>query len=271
MATPMQNIVVQGVPFDAHSSFRRGPADAPGRIREALYSYASNMTAESGRDLAQDNRWRWGDEMQIDNTAAGYPQIEAGAAATLASHTRLLTIGGDHSISYPILRAHRPHFPRLTVVQFDAHPDLYESLDGNRFSHACPFARIMEDKLADRLIQIGIRTLNAHQKEQAARFGVEIIDMNNLNRIGDLDIEGPLYISLDLDVLDPAFAPGVSHHEPGGLSTRQLLKMIQTMPGRLLGGDIVEYNPDRDWLDMTAMTAAKCLKELLDRMLGELS
>ena len=178
----------------------------------------------------------------------------------------MLSLGGDHAVTYPIMRAYAAKYPDLTIVQFDAHPDLYESLDGNRYSHACPFARIMEDGLVKRLVQVGIRTLNQHQREQAERYGVEIIEAWDIADLA-LTFDGPVYISLDLDVLDPAFAPGVSHHEPGGLSSRELLNLIKTLDAQIVGADVVELNPHRDLVNMTAMIAAKCTKELLARML----
>jgi len=120
----------------------------------------------------------------------------------------------------------------------------------------------MEDSLAHRLVQVGIRTLNQHQKEQAARFGVEIISMGDLGESKSLQFNGPLYISIDLDGLDPAHAPGVSHHEPGGLTVRQLLHLLSTIRVPIVGADVVEYNPDRDINNMTAAVAAKLVKEL---------
>ena len=102
-----------------------------------------------------------------------------------------------------------------------AHPDLYEEFEGNRLSHACPFARIMEAGLAKRLVQVGIRTLNRHQREQAEKFGVDMIEMRSLGAFDKLKADGPVYITFDTDVLDPAFAPGVSHREPGGISVRE--------------------------------------------------
>ncbi len=180
---------------------------------------------------------------------------------------RLISLGGDHAITYPLLKSYHKKFGRLEIVHLDAHPDLYESYDGNRFSHACPFARIMEEKLASRLVQIGIRTLNPHQKKQAERFGTEIITISQLENATGLQLKGPLYLSIDLDVLDPAFAPGVAHHEPGGLTTRQLIDLIQRLQAPIVGADIVEYNPKRDLSDMTAMVAVKILKEVAARML----
>jgi arginase len=183
-----------------------------------------------------------------------------------------MLLGGDHSITWPIVRAVRAHRGRdpLTVLHLDAHPDLYDSFEGDRLSHACPFARIMEEGLVDRLVQGGIRTLNRHQTEQARRFGVEIVPMRAgmealIAVAGRL--EGAVYLSVDLDVLDPAFAPGVSHPEPGGLSTRELIAILQAIrPGRLIGADIVELNPRNDLRDSTARVAAKLVKEVVGRM-----
>jgi arginase len=173
-----------------------------------------------------------------------------------------ILLGGDHAISFPALAGIFAHHGPVNILHFDAHPDLYDELGGNRRSHASPFARIMEAGLATRLVQVGIRTLNRHQREQAARFGVEIVPMRDF-LAGNVPIpEAPLYVSIDLDGLDPAFAPGVSHHEPGGLSTRQLLDVLARIPGPIVGADVVELNPDRDVNGMTAAVAAKLVKEL---------
>ena len=120
----------------------------------------------------------------------------------------------------------------------------------------------MERGLARRLVQVGIRTANAHCREQAQRFGIETIEMRNFAPDRVPIPEAPLYISIDLDALDPAFAPGVSHHEPGGLSTRDILAVLARVGAPIVGGDIVEYNPSRDIHGMTATLAAKLVKEL---------
>jgi arginase family enzyme len=157
--------------------------------------------------------------------------------------------------------------PELTILHFDAHPDLYDEFEGDRFSHACPFARIMEEGLASRLVQVGIRTMNGHLQEQATKFGVEVIDMRAWGRGERPAVSGPVYLSLDLDVLDPAFAPGLSHRESGGLSVRDVLDVIQEMSGTLVGADIVECNPVVDPGGLTATVAAKFVKEIAGRML----
>jgi arginase len=180
---------------------------------------------------------------------------------------KLLSLGGDHSVTWPLIRAHAKKHPKLTILQIDAHPDLYDELDGNRHAHACPFARIMEEGLVDRLVQIGIRTLNKHQREQAARFGVEIIEMKDWSPEKLPVFDSPLYLTLDLDGLDPAYAPGVSHHEPGGFSTREVIRIIQNLPPVLVGADIVELNPVRDPIGITAMLGSKLLREVAAKML----
>jgi arginase family enzyme len=125
----------------------------------------------------------------------------------------------------------------------------------------------MEKGLVNRLVQVGIRTLNDHQKEQVKRFGVEVIEMKDFDPTVSFQFGGPVYISIDMDALDPAFAPGVSHHEPGGLSTREVINIIHQLNGNVVGGDIVEYNPDKDINNITAVVTAKLMKELIGKIL----
>jgi agmatinase len=259
-----------GVPFDANSSFLRGAALAPARIRETLHSGSSNWFTEMGVDLAAGG-WADGGDVALPPAPGDLPALTTTVEGILERGDRVLALGGDHSVTYPLVRAHARYFPSLTILHLDAHPDLYDSLDGNRFSHACPFARIMEDGLAARLVQVGIRTLNSQQRDQAERFGVEIIDMRDWSRGRRPDVSGPFYLSLDLDALDPAYAPGVSHHEPGGLTTREVIDLLHTLPGPLLGADLVEFNPVRDAAGITAAVAAKLVKEILGRMIKEAS
>jgi arginase family enzyme len=153
------------------------------------------------------------------------------------------------------------------VLHFDAHPDLYDEFEGDRFSHACPFARVMDERLADRLVQVGIRTMNGHQREQADRYGVEVIDMRAWVAGTRPVVNGPVYVSIDVDALDPAFAPGVSHREPGGLSVREMLTVIQSLPSPIVGADIVEFNPSQDPIGLTAPVCAKVVKEVAGKML----
>jgi agmatinase len=248
---------------DENSSFLRGAAAAPPLIREALYSDASNLWSESGIDLGREDVFFEAGDVSTDEPKA----IEDSVDALLAQGLRPMALGGDHSITYPIVRVVAREHPALSILHFDAHPDLYDDFRGNPHSHASPFARIMEAKLAQRLVQVGIRTLNGHQREQARRFGVEVIEMKDLKDGLSLTFDSPVYVSVDMDALDPAFAPGVSHREPGGLTTRQVIEIIQSINAPLVGADIVEFNPKMDPSGLTAVVCAKILKELASKML----
>jgi agmatinase len=267
-SNPSTSVTVLGIPFDFNSSFHRGTALAPPLIREALHSPASNLCSENGLDLGASRNWQDLGDMTLSDSPQAFDEIQPAVAEVLARGEKALLLGGDHSITWPVLRAYAEHYPGLTILQLDAHPDLYDELDGNRNSHACPFARIMEDGLADRLVQVGIRTLTPHLREQAERFHVEIIEMRDWNVAAIPVLKAPVYLSIDMDCLDPAFAPGVSHPEPGGLSTRDVLTIIQSLDEVLVGADIVEYNPERDFMDLTAVVGAKLLKEILAQMLA---
>ena len=257
-----------GIPFDANSSYLRGTARAPRAIREALRSDSSNSWTEDGMDLgAPGVIVDVGDADIPEQTLSAIAAIGAAVRSALGLGHPLICLGGDHSITYPIVKAFAARQDDLTLLHFDAHPDLYEEFEGNRFSHASQFARIMEERLVRRLVQVGIRTLNQQQFDQSKRFGVEIITMRNIAKLWSLRLEGPLYVSFDLDVLDPAFAPGVSHHEPGGMSMSEALIVIQSLRAPVVGADVVEFNPARDRHAQTAMVAAKVVKEIAAAML----
>ena len=255
-----------GLPYDASSSFLRGPALAPARIREELHSSQSNGCSELGiRVTGADGLGDAGD-LVLPASGEARGMIESGIRALIDSGARPLSLGGDHSVTYPVLRALGPLVPGLTILQIDAHPDLYGDFEGDRFSHACPFARIMEEKLAAKLVQVGIRTMNLPQRAQADSFGVQVIDMRAWAAGARPSLSGPLYVSVDMDGLDPAFAPGVSHREPGGLTVREVVTMIQSLPGPIVGADVVELNPTQDASNASATVAAKLVRELASRM-----
>ncbi len=256
-----------GIPFDAHSSYLRGAGEAPSKIREALRCDASNPWTETGVDLGVAGAYGDAGDILLAEEDA-FAAIEAGVGALLEQGKRPVSLGGDHSITYPIVKAVARRHPELTIFHFDAHPDLYDEFEGNRLSHACPFARIMESGLAKRLVQVGIRTINRHQREQAQRFGVEVVEMRALPAYEKLKAVGLVYITFDMDVLDPAFAPGVSHREPGGMSVREAIAHLHAIEGEIVGADLVEYNPVQDVAGVTATVAAKILKEILGKMIG---
>jgi arginase len=261
--------VLLGVPFDAQSSYLRGPAGAPPLIREAFHCEAWNRWAETGVDLGVSGAFSDAGDLPVSDDPSAFEQIETAVGELLDKGHRPVSLGGDHSITYPIVRAFSRWVPGLTIVHFDAHGDLYDQFEGNKYSHACPFARIMEEGCAQRLIQLGIRSNNAHQRAQAARFGAEVIEMRDLPAQERLKLTGPVYISFDVDVLDPAFAPGISHREPGGMSVREAIAHLHAIAGQIVGADLVEYNPRQDVSGLTATVCGKLLKEILGKMIAK--
>lgn len=264
--TPARPRII-GLPYDERSSYLRGAAEAPPLIRAALHSSAGNMWTEDLRDLGEEGALTDAGDLNFSSTEDALSTIETGIAALLADGARPISLGGDHAVTYPIMRAVNALHGPCTILHIDAHPDLYEAFEGDRHSHACPFARIMEEGLAGRLVQVGIRAMNGHQRAQADRFGVQVIDMRQWQSGARPAVGGLLYMSIDLDGIDPAHAPGVSHREPGGLTVRDVLGVIQNSEGVLVGADIVEFNPSRDVGGLTAHVAAKLVKEIAARML----
>lgn len=258
-----------GLPYDASSSFLRGAATAPPLIREALASPAGNWWTEDLRDLTAAGGLKDAGDLALPPTAEARAQIEAGIAGILGKGWRPIALGGDHAVTYPVLRAIHAVHPRVTILHLDAHPDLYDEFEGELFSHACPFARILEERLAARIVQVGIRAMTGHLRDQATRFNVDVIDMRAWTSGERPHLEGPIYLSIDLDALDPAYAPGVSHREPGGLTVRDVLGLIQATAGTLVGADIVEFNPPQDVSGLTAAVAAKLVKEVAGRMMRD--
>lgn len=206
--------------------------------------------------------------MELPKGDSAFNVIESEAGRLFGMGVPVISLGGDHAVTYPLVRAVSTFYDDLSILHFDAHPDLYDDLEGDRFSHACPFARIMEEGLVSRLLQVGIRGMNGHQRRQATRFGVEIIEMRDLDPRQVLEFKTPLYISFDIDVLDPSAAPGVSHWEPGGLTVREALHLVQKVEAPYIAGaDIVEFNPRVDGSGFTAMTCAKLFKEIAAKII----
>jgi arginase len=262
----MVSISLLGIPHDENSSYLRGAAEAPAHIRKELFCDAYSTWTETGVDLGVAGCIVDHGDVRFDGGADPWALIEQSVASALAAGHPLISLGGDHAITHPIMRAVRRRHDRLTIVHIDAHPDIYHEYEGNPRSHASPFARIMEDGLADRLIQVGLRTVNDHHRQQFKRFGVETYEAARCRDDLRLDLRTPVYLSVDLDGLDPAHAPGVSHREPGGLSTRQVLDLIHAIDQPLVAADIVEFNPSCDFGNMTALVSAKLLKEIAGMM-----
>jgi agmatinase len=263
----MTRIALLGIPHDENSSFVKGPSEAPPHIRRELFSDCYSSWSETGIDIGAPGRLIDLGDIEFDGITDAWDVIEQRVAGAIELGDRLISLGGDHAITHPIMRAVRRRHSNLTILHIDAHADIYDAYQGNRRSHASPFARIMEEGLADRLIQVGLRTINDHHRDQFKRFGVEIVEANRCGETLPLDLETPVYLSVDMDALDPAFAPGVSHREPGGLSTRQVIQWIQAINQPIVAADIVEYNPRCDISGITATVAAKLAKEIGGKML----
>src|SRR5215472_449615 len=262
----MVKISLLGVPHDDNSSFMKGPAEAPAIIRRELHSDGHGMWSETGVDLGAAGRLQDLGDVVFDAAADPWDLIARDVGRAMESGDPLICLGGDHALTHPIMRAVRRHHASLTILHIDAHPDIYHAYQGNPRSHTSPFARIMEERLTDRLIQVGLRTVNDHHRDQFERFGVETVEMARCGGKLEFDLATPVYLSMDIDALDPAYAPGVSHREPGGLSPRQVIDLIQAIDWPIVAADIFEYNPRCDIAGMTATVAAKLLKEIAGMM-----
>ena len=251
-----------GLPTDCHSSFLRGAAAAPDAIRAALGSAHGNKSTENGLELGTDILVEDAGNLPLMESSEDAGMIRRAVAEAARSGAVPISLGGDHMVTFPCVAGLAEVHGPLNILHFDAHPDLYDDFEGDPLSHASPFARIMEAGHARRLVQFGIRTLNRHCRAQADRFGVEIVEMRDFAPDRVPIPETPLYVSIDLDGFDPAFAPGVSHHEPGGPTVRECLSVLHRIKGPIVGADIVELNPSRDKDGITAVLAAKLVKEL---------
>lgn len=264
---PNCDVAIIGIPYDDKSSYLKGPAKGPQAIREASTSKMINAWTELGVNLETETKMvDLGDLETGGHFLEVFSRIEDKIRDVLSKDIVPVVLGGDHSISYPIVKAFGRTFPDLDILHFDAHADLYEELYGDRYSHACPFARILEEGLVKNMVQVGIRTATGEHRRQVEKYNIRMIEMKDFEDSLVLDFPNPLYISFDVDALDPAFAPGVSHHEAGGLSTRQVVNTIHKLNANIIGLDVVEVNPDRDTGGITAAAAVKVVKEVIGKM-----
>jgi agmatinase len=272
------DLAVVGVPFDSGTSYRSGTRFGPRKIREAslmLWGYNNPLAV---RPLDVLKVVDYGDVDVIPPSIVDtYANIEAEVGTVLAAGVTVLALGGDHSISLPLLRAHARRWGRLGLIHFDSHPDTWDSEFGGRpYSHGTPFRRALEEQLIDpaRYIQVGLRgpTSGASDWQDARDLGVRVITMDDAAALGMPAVAdairatatGPVYVTLDIDSADPAFAPGTGTPEVGGFTSHQLLQMVRCLRGLdLVGFDLVEVSPPYDHGDITAILAANLAFEFL--------
>ena len=275
------DVAVVGVPFDSGVSYRPGARFGPGHIREssrllrpynpALQAspFASQQVADAG-DLAVN-------PFSIDEAIGA---VERAARGLLEQAGRLLTLGGDHTIALPLLRAVSAVHGPVSVVHFDAHLDTWDTYFGAAYTHGTPFRRASEEGLLDRsgCLHVGVRgsLYTDADLTQDSELGFQHIpapDVEELGvpgmveRIADRVGDRPVYVSVDIDVLDPAHAPGTGTPEAGGLTSRELLATLRSFARlNLVGADIVEVAPAYDHAQITGIAAAHVGYELLSAL-----
>ncbi len=259
-------LVFAGLPDDSQSSYRSGSRSAPARIRLAYDGNCYNSTTETGVDLLHQVADLGDLPGQSDwkQTAQIYREF---AQSLLRAGKIPFFAGGDHAVTIALGEALTALENPVHIIQLDAHPDLYPEFAGHRFSHACTAARLLEMAHIASVTQIGIRTMNSVQADQAKRFTGRLHVFHARDLRADLPplphipTGAPVYLTVDLDAFDPAFAPGVAHPVPGGLAPRPALSFIQNAAWKLVGMDVVEVNPELDVNDQTAILAARLLHE----------
>jgi len=276
------DIVVVGAPFDAGVSYRPGARFGPTHIREASRLLRPFNPAQDVEPFATQQVADAGDvPLNPFHIEEAVDELQAAAAALMRDGARLVVLGGDHTLALPLLRANatRQGGP-VAVLHFDAHLDTWDTYFGAPITHGTPFRRASEEGLLDlaACIHVGTRgPLYARTDlTDDASLGFAIISSDEVGadgiaattdrirrRVGD----GPLYISVDIDVLDPAHAPGTGTPEAGGLTSRELLGIIRGLSGcNIIGADVVEVSPPYDHADITAVAASHVAYELISAM-----
>jgi agmatinase/guanidinopropionase len=273
------DVAIVGVPYDGGTSFRSGTRFGPRSIREMsllLWGYNNALGVAPAETLKIID---YGDiEIYPVNILNTMESIVGESRKILQQDLTMIALGGDHSITLPLLRAHHAQFGPLAVVHFDSHPDTWdEEYPAEPFSHGTPFRRAIEEGLIDKdaYIQVGIRgpVSEANDLEQAREMGAHIFTIDQVFKAGiSLIIQEihtivgtrNVYVSLDIDCVDPAFAPGTGTPEVGGLSSYQILQLVRGLQGlNCIGFDLVEVSPPYDHSDITAILAANLVFEFL--------
>ncbi len=254
-----------GAPWDAASTFRPGTRLGPQQIRTMASSLSP--ATERGEDLTSLGAVDAGDLALGTHVENAEATIQQTTTAIARAGSVPIVLGGDHAITVPAFAGVLGAHPGLELLVLDAHPDLYPDYEGDPFSHACVSHRIahLQGMAGSRITQVGVRASNPGQRRQAEALGVETIGPWDLAG-WHYDRPGPVYLSVDIDVLDPAHAPGCGNPVPGGLTSRQLLDLIQHLDCEIVAMDIVEVNPLLDVHGSTALAAVRVVTEALGQM-----
>jgi agmatinase len=270
-------VALVGVPFDGGTTYRPGTRFGPRHIREqsaiirpwnpvlGVNPFAKRRTADFG-DLPVN-------PLSIEDT---FRRIERGIQPLLEGEVRCVCVGGDHSISLPLLRAvGRKHGP-VSLIQFDAHNDLWDEYFGSKYSHGTPFRRAFEEGLLKdgSVLQVGLRgqVYGEEDFDFAREHKVKMVTAEEFHRQGMAVVQKLLrafrgkavYVTLDIDVVDPAYAPGTGTPQVGGLTSMQILELVRALRGlQIVGCDLVEVSPPYDTGEITSLLAANLLFELL--------
>jgi agmatinase len=273
------DVAVLGAPFDGATTFRAGARFGPAAIREASLLLRPYNDALDVSPFAEVQVVDAGDAPASPiSVEAGHEAIERAARRVTGAGGRVVGLGGDHSVSLPLLRAAAAAHGPLALLQLDAHTDTWDSYFGSRYTHGTVFRRALEEGLIDpgSSLQIGLRgsLYSAEDLDENRAFGFTTLlarEFDGVGVRGALELAGahlrsPLYVTVDIDVLDPAFAPGTGTPEAGGLSSRELLALLDGLAGldlRLAGADVVEVSPPYDPTGATAVGAANVAYELV--------
>ncbi|MCB9135518.1 MAG: agmatinase [Anaerolineales bacterium] len=279
------DVAIVGIPYDSGTSYRSGTRFGPRKIREASLMVWGHNPIMQVTPLKKLNLVDWGDVDVIPvDIQATMKSITEEVGEILAQDVKVISLGGDHSIALPLLRAHAAKHGPLAIVHFDSHPDMWnreynDTPDGRTFpySHGTPFIRAMEEGLIDReaYMQIGIRgpVSGPEDYADAIRLGADMITIGKAFEMGIPAIieaihakmgSRKVYVTLDIDATDPAYAPGTGTPEVGGFTSFQMLQMVRGLKGlNLIGFDLVEVNPQYDHGDITALLAANLVFEFL--------
>ena len=272
------DIAIVGVPFDAGVSYRSGARFGPNHIRESSRLLRPYNPAQDASPFALAQVVDAGDiAANPFDIAEAVEQIGAGMDELLAKKIKPVVLGGDHTIAYPIIKSLNKIYGPVTVIHFDAHLDTWDTYFGAPLTHGTPFRRASEDGLLDMssCVHVGIRgpLYTDQDLTDDTALGFQVITAASLDTIGTAGViekiakrvgNKPVYVSIDVDVMDPAFAPGTGTPEMGGLSSREMLTLIRSLDQlNLVGADIVEVSPQYDNAQITGIAAANLAYELI--------